>query len=336
MSMDSSEAASAGGRQRPARMRAAVFSGPGTIESREVERPDPGPDRVRVRVEGCGVCGSNLPSWQGRPWFQYPLPPGSPGHEGWGVIDAVGRNVRSVREGDRVAFFSNGAFAEYDLADEQALVPLPESMNGRAFPGEPFGCAFNVFRRSRIAPVDTVAVVGIGFIGAVVAALAKGAGATVIAIGRRPFALELARRYGVDVTIPMDDHHRIIERVRDLTHGRLCDRVVEAVGEQWPLDLATELTRERGTLVLAGYHQDGPRQVNLQLWNWRGLDVVNAHERDVAVYREGTRLAVEAVVSGALDPQPLLTHSVPLDRMDQAFRLMTERPDGFLKAVVIP
>ena len=85
---------------------------------------------------------------------------------------------------------------------------------------------------------------------------------------------------GAAETIPMHDHWQIIERVRELTGGTFCDRVIEAVGKQWPLDLAAELTREGGRLVIAGYHQDGPRQVNMQLWNWRGFDVANAHERD--------------------------------------------------------
>ncbi len=93
----------------------------------------------------------------------------------------------------------------------------------------------------------------------------------------------------------MDDHWKIIDRVKQLTGGQLCDRVIEVVGEQWPLDLAAELTRERGRLIIAGYHQEGPRQVNMQLWNWRGLDVINAHERDPKVYLEGIRLAVDAV-----------------------------------------
>ena len=75
--------------------------------------------------------------------------------------------------------------------------------------------------------------------------------------------------------------------VKELTGGAFCDRVIEAVGKQWPLDLAAELTRERGRLIVAGYHQDGPRQVNMQLWNWRGLDVINAHERDPEVYMRG-------------------------------------------------
>src|SRR5947209_15697919 len=116
----------------------------------------------------------------------------------------------------------------------------------------------------------------------------------------------------------MDDHDRILEAVRHLTGGRWCERVIEAVGLQWPLDLAGELTGERGKLVIAGYHQDGLRQVNLQLWNWRGLDVVNAHERDPQVYLDGMRRAAAAVAAGRLDPRPLYTE-FPLDRLADAF-----------------
>ena len=100
------------------------------------------------------------------------------------------------------------------------------------------------------------------------------------------------------------------------------------------MDLAAELTRERGRLVIAGYHQDAPRQINMQLWNWRGLDVVNAHERDPQVYLDGMRAAVDLVASGQLDPRPLYTHVVSLEQLGQAFTLMRARPDGFFKALV--
>ncbi|NOK37850.1 zinc-binding dehydrogenase [Corallococcus exercitus] len=316
-------------------MRAAVVGGPRGIRVERVARPEPGPGKVRVRMEGCGVCGSNLPVWEGRDWFRYPMSPGAPGHEGWGVVDALGPDVSGLRPGDRVTMLSSSAFAEYDLADASATVVLPPSLAGKPFPGEPLGCAMNIFRRADIQPGQTVAIIGIGFLGAVVTRLAANAGARVIAITRRPWALELARGYGATECIPMDDHHRIIERVKNLTGDTLCDRVIEVVGEQWPLDLAGELTRVRGKLVIAGYHQDGPRQVNLQLWNWRGLDVVNAHERDPKVYVEGMRLAVDAVASGRLDPFPLFT-SYPLEEMDRAFDAMRTRPDGFLKGLVTP
>src|SRR5919202_3485102 len=120
---------------------------------------------------------------------------------------------------------------------------------------------------------------------------------------------------GAAETVPMDDHSRIIERMRELTAGRFCDRVIEAVGKQWPLDLAAQLTREGGRLIIAGYHQDGPRQVNMQLWNWRGFDVVNPHERDPAVSRQGMREAVEAIQSGTIDPNDVVTHRYSLDQL---------------------
>ena len=110
--------------------------------------------------------------------------------------------------------------------------------------------------------------------------------------------------------------------------------MIEAVGHQWPLDLAGELTCERGRLIIAGYHQDGPRQVNMQLWNWRGLDVINAHERDPKIYVEGMQAAVDAVASGRLDPTPLYTHRFSLDRISDALNAMKERPKNFMKALV--
>jgi threonine dehydrogenase-like Zn-dependent dehydrogenase len=88
--------------------------------------------------------------------------------------------------------------------------------------------------------------------------------------------------------------------------------------------------------VIAGFHQDGPRTVDLQLWNWRGLDVVNAHEREPARYVAGMRRAVDAVASGAVNVAPLLTHRFALGQIDDAFELLATRPDGFVKAVVAP
>ena len=315
-------------------MLAAVLRQPGEIVIEELPLPEPSAGQVRLRLVGCGVCASNLEPFEGKPWFQYPFAPGAPGHEGWGVIDAVGANVHQWKGGERVATISQRAYATHDLAPADEVVVLPPALDGQPFPAEPLACAVNIFRRSQIEPGSTVAVVGIGFVGALLVRLAANAGARVIAIGRRPFALDLAKQMGADVCLPMDDHWKIIEEVKLLTGGILCRTVIEATGQAWPLDLAALLTRERGRLVIAGYHQDGPRQINLQLWNWRGLDVVNAHERDPQVYLDGMKAAVRAVASGELDPRPLYTHVLPLARLPEAFALMRERPDGFLKALV--
>jgi threonine dehydrogenase-like Zn-dependent dehydrogenase len=315
-------------------MQAAVLTGPGRLQLREVPRPVPGSRQVRLRLEGCGVCASNLTPWAGPDWMQFPTEPGALGHEGWGVVDALGDEVTGLSVGDRVAALSYKSYAEYDLAEAEAVLRLPQALAGQPFPGEPLGCAMNIFRRSGIAAGQTVAIIGIGFLGAILTRLATDAGARVIAISRRAFSLDLARSMGAVETIPMEDHQGIIDHVKALTGGEFCEVVIEAVGKQWPLDLAAELTQVRGRLVVAGYHQDGPRQVNMWLWNWRGLDVINAHERDPAVYMQGIREAIEAVASGRLDPSPLYTHRYPLDRLDAALNATRDRPDGFLKALV--
>ncbi|ANL37777.1 MDR/zinc-dependent alcohol dehydrogenase-like family protein [Rhizobium phaseoli] len=315
-------------------MRAAIVTGPGQISLETRPLPEPGPGQVRVKLEGCGVCASNLTPWAGPEWMTFPTEAGGLGHEGWGVIDAVGGGVTALRQGDRVAALSYHAYATHDLADAAMVAALPRELDGQAFPGEPLGCAMNIFGRSDIESGQTVAIIGIGFIGALLTRLAASAGARVIAISRRPYSLDVARRMGAAEVIPMDDHWRIIEDVRTLTHGTFCDCVIEAVGKQWPLDLAGELVKERGRLVIAGYHQDGPRQVNMQLWNWRGLDVINAHERDPAIYMKGIREAIEAVRQGKIDPRPLYTHIYPLERLDEALNSTRDRPDGFLKALV--
>ena len=317
-------------------MRAAVLAAPQTIRIDELAVPEPGPGKLRVKLEGCGVCASNLGPWSGPEWLQYPGEPGGMGHEGWGVIEAVGEGVEGFAVGDRIAALSYNSYASHDIADADKVVKLPPELADQPFPGEPLGCAFNIFRRADIHAGQTVAIVGIGFLGALLTRLATDAGARVIAISRRDFSLEVAREFGAAETIPMTDHQKIIERVKELTDGRFCERVIEAVGKQWPLDLAGELTAERGKLIVAGYHQDGPRQVNMWLWNWRGIDVINAHERDPAAYMAGIREAVDAVASGRLDPSPLYTHRFKLDELAQALDATRDRPAGFLKAIIEP
>ncbi|MBX4909951.1 MULTISPECIES: zinc-binding dehydrogenase [Rhizobium] len=320
--------------QKTGLMRAAIVTGPGRISVDTRPLPEPGPGQVRVKLEGCGVCASNLTPWAGPDWMTFPTEAGGLGHEGWGIVDAIGPDVTGIRMGERVAALSYHAYATHDIADASMVASLPKELDGKPFPGEPLGCAMNIFGRSNIESGQSVAIIGIGFLGALLTRLAAAAGARVIAISRRPYSLEVAREMGAAETIPMDDHWRIIEQVKALTDGKFCDCVIEAVGKQWPLDLAGELTKERGRLIIAGYHQDGPRQINMQLWNWRGLDVINAHEREPAVYIKGIRDAIEAVRQGRIDPQPLYTHSYPLERLDDALNTTRDRPDGFLKALV--
>jgi threonine dehydrogenase-like Zn-dependent dehydrogenase len=282
----------------PATMRAGVITGPRDVRLAATPVPAPAAGEVLVRIEGCGVCGSDVPVWEGRPWFAYPLEPGAPGHEGWGLVEASGDGVDKPAPGERVALICERAFAEYAVAPAAHCVPI----DGSRFPGEPAACAVNVVRRSDIRSGQRVAIVGVGFLGSLVQQLCERAGAEVVPVRR------------------------------DSNVSGEFERVVEAAGTQEALDRASALVAERGRLVIAGYHQDGPRTVDLQSWNWRGIDVVNAHERDPLVYVDAMR---EAVAAG-VDIESLLTHRFPLARLGEAFDAARTRPPGFVKAWVEP
>jgi threonine dehydrogenase-like Zn-dependent dehydrogenase len=318
----------------PESMRAAVIARPHELSSIEVPAPVAPAGAVRIRIEGTGLCASNLALWEGAPWFQYPMAPGQGGHEAWGVIDQVGEGVERSWLGRRVAALSNHAYAEYDVARADQIVAVPEALQDQPFPGEALGCAMNIFRRAQIASGQRVAIVGIGFLGALLTRLAERAGARVLAISRREDALQIAREMGARETLPLRDHQEVLQRAAQLNEGRGYDCVIEATGKQWPLDVAGELTREHGRLVIAGYHQDGPRSVNMQLWNYRGLEVSNAHERDPAVCVAGIRAAAEAVSAGWLDPRPLYTHQFELAQLGSALDYTRDRPAGFMKALI--
>ena len=315
-------------------MLAALISHPRRVELVETAVPEPGPGQVRVRLEGCGVCSSSVPVWEGRTWFQYPCAIGEPGHEGWGTVDAIGPgSEQGLRVGERVAAVSFRAFAQYDIAEVEAVVTIPQRLDGRPFPGEALGCAMNIFARSDIRPGDTVLVVGIGFIGALLCRLASNASARVIAVSRRRFSLDIARRSGAAYTGSTEAHSHCVNEILELTNGKGCDRVIEAAGTQETLDIAADLVATGGRLVIAGYHQ-GPRQVNMQQWNWRGIDVVNAHERDVRNVAAGIQTAVNETMKGTLDPSYLYTHTFGLAELGDALDMMCSRPEGFVKALV--
>jgi threonine dehydrogenase-like Zn-dependent dehydrogenase len=313
----------------------AVLVAPGRFEVHTSAIPVPQAHEVRVRLEGCGICASSLPVWEGRPWFKYPLEGGTPGHEGWGIVDELGSAIDDLQIGDRVAFISNHAYAEFDVAPRAGVVKLPKELHAQPFPGEPVGCAMNIFERSDIRSGMAVAIVGGGFLGAMLTQLAAGSGAQVIVLSRREYSLQVARRCGAMHTFDTSDANQARTRALEITAGRGFDRVIEAAGMQSTLDLASALTAEGSRLVIAGYHQDGLRQVNLQEWNWRGIDVINAHERAIDRYAHGIKAGADAVVDGRIDPFPLLTHALSIDELAYGFELTRTRPDGFVKAVVL-
>lgn len=318
------------------RMRAARMVGPHQLRVEEIVMPEPGPRQLRIRVQGCGVSPSSLPIWAGASAQTYPLLAGQPGDEAWGVVDALGSEVRSFREGDRVAVVGHQGYAEYEVVDARAALKLPEELKDLPFPGKSLGGALNVFERSRILAGQLVAVVGVGFLGALVTRLATVAGARVIALSRRAFSLAVAREMGATAVIEAVAHDQAVAEVAELTLGELCETVIETTGHQNALSLASRLVSRRGSLVIAGRHEDGPRQVDLSLWSDRGIDVINPHERQPDAQLTSMKAALQALESGQLEPTSLYTHPLGLERLAEALDLAQNRPLGFIKALVVP
>jgi threonine dehydrogenase-like Zn-dependent dehydrogenase len=304
-------------------VRALSLRGPADAVLVDAPEPSPGEGEVLVRIEACGVCGSDLNAWRGVQGIEYPLPPGAPGHETWGEVVGLGGGVSALGVGQRVTGLMWNGFADYGVAKAQDLVLVS---GDRPLLGEPLACAMNVLRRSGLQPGDRFVVVGFGYLAALLVQLLGEA--EWVAISRRADSRELALNLGAAAAY---DFSNVPSNLWDSFPV-----VVEAAGVQQTLDFATWLTAYGGRLVIAGYHADGARTVNMQSWNWKGIDVINAHERQPRVYVEALRLALDRIDSTSVDLARLHTHTFALEEAAHAFAIAEERPAGFVKALVCP
>ena len=270
------------------------------------------------------MCGSDLNAWRGAPGIDYPLQAGQPGHEVWGEIAEVGSGVDKLRAGQPVTGMAQSGYAEYVLVEADDLVALSDN---KPLLGEPLACAANIVRRAKLGPDDSLVVVGFSYLTALVIAVMQPRQPW-IAISRRQDSRDLAMKLGASATYAFD------------TVPASCwdsfQVVIEGAGVQQTLDYATWLVAYGGRLVIAGYHADGPRSVNMQTWNWKGIDVVNAHERQPSAYRRGLREGLEVVKRRQLDLSSLVTNAWPLDRAAEAFTALEQRPPGFIKGIIQP
>ncbi|MDQ6671111.1 MAG: alcohol dehydrogenase catalytic domain-containing protein [Chloroflexota bacterium] len=301
-------------------MRAVRLVGPRELQVVEVAAPRPGPGEVLVRLRGCGVCASDLNAWRGVPGTEYPLPEGAPGHETWGDVVALGEGVEAngLRPGQRVTGLLWNGLAELGLARAQHLVAVDLPVLG-----EPLACAVNVIRRA--GPSELVAFVGFGYLAALCAQVLP-AGTRWMAVSRREESRAQAVRLGAQAAYSFEG-----------VPGDLWDSVpvvIEAAGVQQTLEVATWLTGYGGRLVIAGYHADGPRSVNMQSWNWKGIDVINAHDRQPDVFVRALGEGIRLIAERRLDLAALQTHEFSLADAAAAFRMAEVRPSGFVKAVV--
>src|ERR671916_609931 len=316
-------------------MRYSQLIAPRTSEVVEVPTPDPGPGEVLVHVMASGVCASELHPWaDGRPGYPHRF-----GHEPMGEIVAVGPEVTGFREGDRVTGLFQGAYADLCLATECELLPVPDDVAEENALGEPLACLVNAQRRTPVELADRVAVIGLGYMGLGMLQLLKLRGPSrIIAIDVREDVRQVAKRFGADeVYDPAElPGESFLMQFSDWQSDRGFEVVVEGSGTQAGLTLAGEMVRAHGVLSILGYHQGGPRQVDVGMWNWKAIDVVNAHVRRRADLMESMRIGLELTAKGLIDLGALVTHRYTLDEVDRAYSDLQQKPPGFIKAVVRP
>jgi threonine dehydrogenase-like Zn-dependent dehydrogenase len=316
-------------------MRYSQMIAPGTSEVVEEATPEPGRGQLLVRVTTSGVCASELHPWiDGAPHY-----PRRFGHEPVGVIEAVGPDVERFAAGDRVTGLFAGAFADIVVADEEIVVPVPAGLPDERAMGEPLACLVNAARRTPVELADRVALIGLGYMGLGLLQLLKLRGPSrIVAIDVREEARQHALDLGADeamhpAEVP-DDY--LLMSFGDWNSDRGFDVVVEASGTQSGLTLAERMVRAHGLLSILGYHQGGDRAVDMQMWNWKAIDVVNAHVRRRGDLLESMRLGLELEAKGQIDLGSLVTHRFGLGEVDAAFTALRDKPEGFIKAIIRP
>ena len=310
-------------------MRQAILKSAERSKLVETAQPSCGESEVLVRVEACGVCASELPQWRDGNEV-----PAKLGHEVVGVVEHVGDRVAGFTPGQHVTGLFEEGFGEYAVAPADSVLALPDNLRASPALGEPLACAVSAARRTHVELGDRVVIVGLGYMGLLMMQLLRLKGAAYVAgVDLREDALAFAKTLGVDETFYPDE---VPAQPTHSGEGYSSDIVVEATGTQAGLTLAGNMVKPHGVLSILGYHQNGPRSVNMQSWNYRALNVLNAHERREDYRMDCMKRGLALASAHRLELAPLITHTYKLAQVDEAFRAVSTKPEGFVKAVIVP
>lgn len=340
-------------------MKAVFVKEQNKVSVNDVPSPSIGDGDVLVRMKACGLCGSDLEKVYG----QYGMVSQRLGHEPAGEIDAVGKNVKDLKVGDRVfvhhhvpcyschycrhedytmcPYYQKSNLDPCGLA-EAFLVPewnvsrggvikLPDSVSfEEAAMVEPLACCIRAINKAGIMNIDDVAVVGVGPAGMMHVLLAKAFGANrVFALDINSFRLGFAKKMGADLTVDAskEDASRVI---KDATDGRGVDVSIIATGNTNAFLQSLELTRSGGKVVLFGVP---PKSSKVQ------LDVNRLFSNEIrlipslAASEKETNHALELIKTKRIDIGSIITHRFTLERVEEAIKCAHEAKDA-MKVVV--
>lgn len=320
-----------------------IFRGNGMLEYVERDAPQiETADDVLVQIEACGICGTDLNILAVPP--AHKAPPGIViGHEGVGIVQAIGPAVQSVRPGDRVVIANrltcgkcdycrrgldnqctnyqtigttiDGAFAPTLRAPARALWKIDQSVpRDDAALFEPLSCAVGSVKRAPFQPGDNVAIIGAGPMGLLFALLYRTLGAgKIVLLDMAPYRLEFAQEMGMDAAINVAQVDATAE-VKRLT-GLGADIVVDAVGNQ--LGQAIQLARRGGQVILFGLRPHDNPPVNQYTITRYDLTV---HGTFVGLHPFAQ--TIQLLESRRVQPSVLVTHRLPLAELERGVELM--------------
>ncbi|NPV54162.1 MAG: alcohol dehydrogenase catalytic domain-containing protein [Firmicutes bacterium] len=345
-------------------MKAAVVHALNDLRIEEVPEPALLDDSVMIRVEACAICGTDLRIY--RRGDKRAKLPQVIGHETAGIIEAAGPLVKGLKVGDRVTVapgiscgscrscqrgYQNlcenmisigyawpGGFAQYHVPPGKAITEgfvnkIPDGVSYEdASLAEIIACCINGQERVGINEGDTVVVIGAGPAGCVHVELARARGAgKIILANRSPGRLEAARKFSADVFVNAGQED-LVARVFQETDGWGADVVIVACASKEAQAQAVQMVAKRGRISFFGglAHSDSLNTLDANIVHYRECIITGASSST----GRGNREALELIASGKIDTRKLITHVIPLDQIEEGFRLMESR-EG-MKVVVKP
>ena len=328
-------------------MRAVVFHGPGDLRDEVLPVPTPAAGEIVVRIDAALTCGTDVKvRRRGHP-VMIPRVPTVFGHELAGTVVAVGHGVSRVHEGDRVVaansapcgrcrpcaagranlcedlLFVNGAYGEYSALPPRLVasnvVPLRRATAMRAAFAEPLACAMLGIERARLEAAQTVAVFGHGPLGCLLSLVAAARKCRVIVVGKAGWRLDRVRTLGIGECVDALATDDVVRELRAMTDGRGPDVTIDATGRPEVWEQAMVAVGRGGSVVFFGGCAPGTSvQLDTRRAHYEELTLVGAFHHTPALIRE----AVDALESGAIVPDGLVTHRMGLDGVRTALDLM--------------
>jgi L-iditol 2-dehydrogenase len=334
-------------------MKAGRWVDVGRVVCEEVPRPSPADGEILVRTAYTSICGSDLHSVYGGP-PPPAVPAGWPGHESVGEV--VESRCPGFEPGDRVLtvphFVDGRCMAEYQALPGSFCIRLAgKAPLNHLLMAQQLGTVIYALRRHPLDLIGKdVAVIGQGSAGAFFTFLLKRAGArSVLVTDKSPARLAYSRQLGADLTVLAGgadadgagatgagaDGAGFRAAVLEATGGRGAGLVVEAVGSRETFPLSVELAADSATFLWFGLPEGtGAYPFSFPEFFVRRLTAYAISGTQGEPGLESFRYAVQLIADGAIDVSPLLSHMLPIDRVEEAFHMAHDRTDGALKVSI--